>query len=71
MIDNNELGSNVPNLEATAGVLSDFPLTPEAYREFEGMFLGWLDENQDRLEVGGTGDVRSLARQIFRLSQGW
>jgi len=59
------MGNKALVLQTVASVASDDPLTPEDYREFEGMFLKWLDENQDRLEVGGTGDVRELARRSF------
>jgi hypothetical protein len=39
----------------------DATLSPEAYREFERIFLGWLDRHQEGLEAGGLGDPRELA----------
>jgi len=38
-------------------------LTPREFREFRRLFYDWLDENQDRLEERGTGDVKSLAER--------
>jgi hypothetical protein len=47
-------------------------LTPEAYREFEDLVLGWQDQNQETLELGGTGDIWQLASSVaewLRLSR--
>jgi len=36
-------------------------ITPQAFREFEAIFLPWLDRNQDELDQGGTGNLKELA----------
>jgi hypothetical protein len=34
---------------------------PEAFREFEALFLPWLNQNQEEVESGGSGDLKELA----------
>ena len=47
--------------------MSDLKITHRAFREFEDMFIDWLDRNQDQLELGGTGNLKELAT----LCAGW
>lgn len=35
-------------------------VTPRASQEFEEFVLGWLDRNQEGLEIGGTGNLKEL-----------
>ena len=56
------------SVERQAGAI----LSPEAYREFEDLVLGWEDRNQETLELGGTGDIGQLASSVaewLRLSR--
>ena len=39
-------------------------LSAQALREFERLFLDWLDRNQDQLQAGGTGNVAELAESL-------
>ena len=39
-------------------------LTPEALREFDRVFLDWVDQNAEALEQGGSGDRKVLAAMI-------
>lgn len=40
-------------------------ITPEMEASFRALFLDWLDENQEALEAGGTGDLRALMSLLF------
>src|SRR5438105_2573074 len=35
-------------------------VTPHASQEFEEFVLGWLDRNQEGLQLGGTGNLKEL-----------
>ena len=41
-------------------------LTPQAQKEFEEIFCRWMDEkwNQERLALGGTGNLVTLAARL-------
>lgn len=41
-------------------------LTPGASQEFERLFLGWLDQNQDQLDAAGHGDFIALRDECLR-----
>lgn len=38
--------------------------SPEAYQEFEDLVLDWMDQNQETLELGGSGNIRQLASSV-------
>ena len=44
----------------------DAALTPQAQKEFEKIFCQWMDEewNQERLLLGGTGNLVTLAARL-------
>jgi hypothetical protein len=41
--------------------------THQMEASFRCLFLDWLDQNQEALESGGTGDVRALMTLLFSL----
>lgn len=45
---------------------TDAALTPKAQKEFEKIFCQWMDEewNQERLLLGGTGNLVTLAARL-------
>ena len=44
-------------------------VSPEAYQEFEALFLDWLNQNQEEVEAGGSGNYKALMASVVLWAQ--